>query len=653
MMSKKGYKFNTFYGVVVPSTLAILGAVMYFILPQVLGSVGLFNTILIIILAHTITVATAFSLSSIASNIDVKEGGLYYMVSRSLGREFGGSTGILLYLAQTISIAFYAAAFARAIHGVLLRFSISFSEFHLSLLFFILFGILSFRGARKVLNIQTVILAIVLLSLASIFLSAHDPQAGTSFVQSLPFWVAFAMFFPAVTGLDAGVGMSGDLKHPRKSLIKGTFIAIGFTFMVYILLSLKLSMIATPAALVENKHIIESVAAIPFMVVIGALVATGSSVLSLSMTAPRTLRALVVDRMLPTRLNILSRSFSSKSTDPHFALLFTLVLGGGILFLGSLELISQVLTILFLSAYSWINFSVIMERFSKNPSFRPQFKVHWSIPLYGVIACYVIMFFFNVWIALAVILFQLFISLLVASHKRSPDSINGIWDGVFFRIARNILGREDLGSVSAKNYRLTVLAFSISKRHRRSLVTLMDWMTARSSLSKFFILLPGRLSSRYKYGEREHERFKRFVASKQIRLFSRSIVTTDYQSCIRDVVQSEGLGGLDLNTVLFDMDESIQLNKLIPDIIRLKKNVVVMKDNHGLLTKKNTFRTIDVWWNSRNNGNFMLLIAHLISQSYPWKKHKPVIRVFKIISSSKHYHREYSSLKKVIDESRI
>ena len=105
------YKFNTFSGVFVPSVLAILGAVMYYIAPKVTGGLGLVQMVAVVVLAHSITIATAFSISSIATNIRVKGGGLYYLISRSLGTEFGGSIGIQLFLAQTIAVAFYTIAF--------------------------------------------------------------------------------------------------------------------------------------------------------------------------------------------------------------------------------------------------------------------------------------------------------------------------------------------------------------------------------------------------------------------------------------------------------------------------------------------------------------------------------------------------------------
>ena len=138
-------KFNSFSGVFVPSTLAILGAVMYYIAPQVLGGVGLLRMLAIILIAHSITIASAFSIGAIATNIQVKGGGLYYLISRSLGREFGGSTGVMLYLAQTIASAFYAIAFSRAVVGILISFGIQANEVYITLAAYVTFFVIVFR----------------------------------------------------------------------------------------------------------------------------------------------------------------------------------------------------------------------------------------------------------------------------------------------------------------------------------------------------------------------------------------------------------------------------------------------------------------------------------------------------------------------------
>ena len=81
----RGYGFGTFKGVFTPSILTIIGVVMYLRFGWVLGSVGLVKTLTIVTLSSTITFLTGLSISALATNMQVKGGGAYFMVSRSFG----------------------------------------------------------------------------------------------------------------------------------------------------------------------------------------------------------------------------------------------------------------------------------------------------------------------------------------------------------------------------------------------------------------------------------------------------------------------------------------------------------------------------------------------------------------------------------------
>ena len=100
-------KFGTFAGVFTPTVLTILGAIMYLRLGQVVGNAGLLGTILIILLAHVITVSTGLAVSSVVTNTRVGAGGAFAIIAQSLGLEVGGSVGIPLFIAQGISVALY------------------------------------------------------------------------------------------------------------------------------------------------------------------------------------------------------------------------------------------------------------------------------------------------------------------------------------------------------------------------------------------------------------------------------------------------------------------------------------------------------------------------------------------------------------------
>ncbi len=113
-------KFGTFKGVFVPSTEAILGTVLFLLLPVLTADVGLFSMMLIIVLAHTVTFATSFSIADCATNLNnIGGGGMYALSKRSLGLAFGGSIGIQLYLAQAASIGFYCIGFAEPLQPII------------------------------------------------------------------------------------------------------------------------------------------------------------------------------------------------------------------------------------------------------------------------------------------------------------------------------------------------------------------------------------------------------------------------------------------------------------------------------------------------------------------------------------------------------
>ena len=115
----KAGTLGTFAGVFTPSILTILGIILFLRLGFVVGNAGLGITLIILILANGISVLTSFSLSAIATNLKVKGGGDYYLISRTLGLEFGGAIGVVLFLAQSVSIAFYCIGFGEVLAGIL------------------------------------------------------------------------------------------------------------------------------------------------------------------------------------------------------------------------------------------------------------------------------------------------------------------------------------------------------------------------------------------------------------------------------------------------------------------------------------------------------------------------------------------------------
>lgn len=235
-------KFGTFGGVFTPSILTILGVIMFLRMGWVVGNGGIWLTLGIILLAHFISVATGLSISSIATDKKVGAGGVYYVLSRSLGLPIGGAIGMTLFVATALSIALYMVGFSEIFneyigYGYTLDSAgvkVIDETVNLTNTFrvtgsigLLLLTILAFISTSIAIKSQYLILTAIVLSLFSIFLGApaegsvvaNEVASGTvdqAPIELAGFAIIFAIFFPAVTGFTAGVAMSGDLKDPKK-----------------------------------------------------------------------------------------------------------------------------------------------------------------------------------------------------------------------------------------------------------------------------------------------------------------------------------------------------------------------------------------------------------------------------------------------------
>jgi amino acid transporter len=393
-----GRQFGMFAGVFTPTVLTILGAIMYLRTGWVVGNAGLIGAIAIILLAHVITFTTGLAVSSVATNTRVGAGGAFAIISQSLGLEVGGSIGIPLVLAQSISIALYVLAFSEA----WLRIFPAHNEPLVAVLSFAAVFIIAYISAKFASRTQFLILIIVGFSLVSIFLASfpilgqpgftQDPVLVGDF-QDANFWETFAVFFPAVTGIMVGISMSGTLRKPRRDIPIGTMSAIFLTLIIYLLLAFWLARIATPQELLNNSTIMVDKAVWGWAVLAGILGATFSSALGSLVAAPRVMQALALYEIFP-----FSDYFAqeAKNGEPRHAM----YIAGGVGFVallaalagGGLDAIAGIITMFFLITYGMLNVVVLIEQTLDTVSFRPMLRVSRLVPFIGMLGCTFVMF---------------------------------------------------------------------------------------------------------------------------------------------------------------------------------------------------------------------------------------------------------------------
>lgn len=399
---KKGpVKFGTFQGVFTPTMLTILGVIMYLRGPWVVGNAGVVGAIGIITLATGITFFTALSMSSIVTNIRIKAGGAFSIIAQSLGLEAGGSIGIPLYIAQAFAVAMYIFGFRE---GWLWIFP-EHNPFLVDIITFAFIFIIANISTDFAFKIQYVVLAIIGLSIVAIVLGlakfpintdikmfGHYEGSVENNFSGANFWIVFAVYFPAVTGIMAGANMSGDLKDPRRNIPVGTLTAIGLSYIVYIGMAIVIVFLATPKELLENYNILIDRSFWPPIVIAGLLGATFSSALSSLVGAPRILFALGQNRILFMNDRLAK---VDKRGEPKIALYFTSVLVLLSLLLRDLNAIAPLLTMFFLITYAMINVVVLIEQGLGQISFRPTLRVPILVPLLGAIGCFFVMFIIN------------------------------------------------------------------------------------------------------------------------------------------------------------------------------------------------------------------------------------------------------------------
>ena len=346
---------GTFAGVFTPSILTILGVIMYLRFGWVVGNVGLLGTLLVVTLATSITLLTALSVAAIATDQRVRIGGAYYMISRSLGLETGGAVGIPLFVAQGLSVALYTVGFAESVAEVFPT-----SDVRLvGIITTVAVAALALVSARAAIRAQYIIMGAIALSLISLVAGGSLPESpmgvtGPPVDDAVPFWQVFAVFFPAVTGIMAGVNMSGDLAEPEKSLPRGTFAAIGTGYLIYMILPVILALRVSAETLVSDPLVMRQISFWGDAIVLGVWGATLSSAVGSILGAPRVLQALARDGVLPRALGWLGRG-SGPEDEPRLGTILTLGLALVAVWFGNLNVIAPVLTMFFLTTYGVLN----------------------------------------------------------------------------------------------------------------------------------------------------------------------------------------------------------------------------------------------------------------------------------------------------------
>ncbi len=686
-MSERVQKFGT-APVFFTAISTILGAIMFLRFGFAVGTVGFLGTIAIVLIGHAVTIPTAMAIAEIATNQKVEGGGEYYIISRSFGLVIGSTIGIALYLSQAISVAFYIMAFTEAFTtGIAwLIESVPMPDWLVWLLqqkqtvgvpaLCLLTLIVLTKGADLGVKALYVVVATLGISMVAFFLGTTDfqqthqfdpiatvynseqaddttlliqPNEANSTTDSLRdnstsgdasdtptepaperfpigFFTVFAIIFPAFTGMTAGVGLSGDLRDPGRSIPLGTLAATVAGMVVYFFIAYKLSISASPEALADTNHLVMADIALQgwWLIPVGLAAATISSALGSIMVAPRTLQAIARDRIFPTpALNRWIAKGKGKSDEPYNASVITVIIALFFIFLGAIDSVAEVISMFFMLSYGSLCLISFLNHFAADPSYRPRFRSKWFISLFGALACFGLMFFMNPSYALLAIVLITGLYVLIAMSNPDKRSIAVIFQGVIFQFSRRLQVFLQKADKEKINWRPSAVALTSDSFQRLGAFDLLRWMAQKYGFGTYIHQIKGYLSRQTNQEAKLiKQRLIKMAEASDSNIYVDTLISPSYTSSVAQVIQLPGIAGTENNILLLefskhapdDLEEIVDNFKLIRSV---EFDVTVLASSErGFGLKKE----IHIWLTNSDyaNANLMILLAYILLGHKDW-----------------------------------
>uniref|UniRef100_G3PPC3 Solute carrier family 12 member 2 n=1 Tax=Gasterosteus aculeatus aculeatus TaxID=481459 RepID=G3PPC3_GASAC len=599
-------KFGWVKGVLIRCMLNIWGVMLFIRMSWIVGQAGIGLTIAIILMATVVTTITGLSTSAIATNGFVRGGGAYYLISRSLGPEFGGSIGLIFAFANAVAVAMYVVGFAETVVEMLsdvdALMTDELNDIRIvgTLTVILLLGI-SVAGMEWEAKAQIVLLVILLAAIANYFIGSFisteskEPKGffgyqsaiflenlGPDFRDEETFFSMFAIFFPAATGILAGANISGDLTDPQSAIPKGTLLAILITGITYVAITISAgscivrdatgdhndtvsdTVNCTDAActlgydfsickeggcqygLINDFQVLGLVSGFGPLISAGIFSATLSSALASLVSAPKVFQALCKDNIYPG-LGVFAKGYG-KNNEPLRGYVLTFCIGLAFILIAELNIIAPIISNFFLASYALINFSVFHASLANSPGWRPSFKYFnkW-VSLAGAILCCVVMFVINWWAALVTLLIVLALYIYV-SYKKPDVNWGSSTQALIYNQA--LTHCMNLTGVEGPRQELQCLVLAGYPNSRPALLQLVNSFTKNVGL---MVCAHVRMVTRrpnLKELSQEHGRCQRWLNKKRIKAFYTHVFSDNLRHGAQFLMQAVGLGRLKPNTLV-------------------------------------------------------------------------------------------------------
>ncbi len=654
MSQKKAIGFGT-APVFFTAISTILGAILFLRFGYAVGTLGFAGVLLIVLIGHFVTIPTAFAISEIATNQRVEGGGEYFIISRSFGLNIGGTIGIALFISQAISVAFYVIAFTEAFEPIFNWFNNTYG-FELprqviSLPAMSLLALLILKkGANMGVKALYVVVAILFLSIFLFFIGKTEyAETAAAGITSSPlrnmdsFFIVFAIVFPAFTGMTAGVGLSGDLKNPGKSIPIGTVAGTLTGLVIYIFIIFKLVNSASPEDLVGNQLVMGDIALWGWIFIpIGLAASTISSALGSVMVAPRTLQALGNDKTFPfQRFNRLMAKGKGDANEPFNASIITILIAFIFVLVGDVNAVARIISMFFMLTYGSLCLISFLNHFGSSPSYRPTFRSHWVLSLIGFVFSVYLMFKMDSLYAIIAIVVMIILYIYISYYHSERQGLESIFRSALFQINRNLqVYLQKNQSIKKKtSWHPSAICVTEVNSDRDNAFKLLTWISHKYGFGTYIQYIQGYYSSTaHDQAKEALDLLIERVESRKSNVYVDTIVSPSYTSAIAQIIQMPGISGLDNNLALFEYDKKDPIN-----LEQIAENYPLVRSGNydvcilgGSNRGVNFHEGIHIWVRrvDYENLNLMVLLSYIILGHSDWKGGK--IKIFNVRRPGQH-----------------
>ncbi|KAK3327209.1 amino acid permease-domain-containing protein [Cercophora scortea] len=576
-------KLGVVSGVYIPVCLNIVSILMFLRFGLILGQVGLLGILGLMLIAYMVDFVTTLSLSAIASNGEVKGGGAYYLISRSLGPEFGGSIGILFYLAQVLNTALNvvglidclklnlgsaippgywwgylfetvalmvctllclagSSIFAKASNALLVILCISILSIPFSALF-----LPSFSDPSRGIEFTGV-------SLATLRSNLFPHSAGIEFSGLETFRDLFGILFPATSGIFAGASMSGDLRNPSKDIPVGTLWAMFSTLVAYLVVILSLASSTTHGTFLRNANVIRDTNVWPPLIFAGELSTTFFSALMGLIGSAKLMQALARDKLFPG-LSIFGKG-TSRTDEPVLAIFLTYTVAQFAMF-ANLNQIATFISMGYQMTFFVMNLACFLLKIGSAPNFRPGFKFFsWHTALAGSVLSAAAMFFIDETYATTAVCLLVFLFLLI--HYLSPPKHWGdVSQNLIYHQVRKYLLR--LKPEHIKFWRPQIILLINNPRRQTRLIQFCNSMKKGALYILGHVIVTGDFTAGVAEAKLQQAAWTKYISEySRIKAFVQLTMSPSITWGVRNLILSAGLGGMRPNIAVigfYNMDD--------------------------------------------------------------------------------------------------